>query len=113
MNQIFSEGNYHTYSLGTPMQVWFCAIYLFVTTRHSVSGRELERTLGVTYKTVSEGIYFPLEPPRDAERDVRRSDRGCVASFLIAASSFLRSAGVAALFLSDEFIQPSDFDCLR
>jgi hypothetical protein len=30
--------------------VWFYAIYLFVTTRHGVSGRELQRQLGVTYK---------------------------------------------------------------
>ncbi|MBZ0325295.1 MAG: IS1595 family transposase, partial [Alphaproteobacteria bacterium] len=29
----------------------FYAIYLFVTTRHGVSGKELQRTLGVTYKT--------------------------------------------------------------
>lgn len=35
----------------TPLQLWFYAIYLFVTTRHGVSGKELERTLGVTYKT--------------------------------------------------------------
>ncbi len=35
----------------TPLQVWFYAIYLFVTTRHGVSGKELERILGVTYKT--------------------------------------------------------------
>ena len=35
----------------TPLHVWFYAIYLFVTTRHGVSGKELERTLGVTYKT--------------------------------------------------------------
>ena len=35
----------------TPLQVWLYAIYLFVTTRHGVSGKELERTLGVTYKT--------------------------------------------------------------
>jgi transposase-like protein len=35
----------------TPLQVWFYAIYLFVTTRHGVSGKELQRTLGVTYKT--------------------------------------------------------------
>jgi transposase-like protein len=35
----------------TPLQVWFYAIYLFVTTCHGVSGKELERTLGVTYKT--------------------------------------------------------------
>jgi transposase len=35
----------------TPLVSWFYAIYLFATTRHGVSGKELERTLGVTYKT--------------------------------------------------------------
>src|SRR5581483_7884623 len=35
----------------TPLQIWFYAIYLFVVTRHGVSGKELQRTLGVTYKT--------------------------------------------------------------
>jgi Transposase zinc-ribbon domain/ISXO2-like transposase domain len=35
----------------TQLVIWFYAIYLFVTTRHGVSGKELERTLGVTYKT--------------------------------------------------------------
>lgn len=35
----------------TPLQVWFYAIYLFCTTRHGVSGKELQRQLGVTYKT--------------------------------------------------------------
>ena len=34
----------------TPLRIWFYAIFLFVTTRHGVSGKELERTLGVTYK---------------------------------------------------------------
>ena len=35
----------------TSLQSWFYAIYLFVATRHSVSGKELERSLGATYKT--------------------------------------------------------------
>lgn len=35
----------------TSLQTWFYAIYLFVATRHGVSGKELQRTLGVTYKT--------------------------------------------------------------
>lgn len=35
----------------TPLTVWFYAIYLFVATRHGVSGKELQRQLGVTYKT--------------------------------------------------------------
>jgi transposase-like protein len=35
----------------TKLQLWFYAIFLFVVTRHGVSGKELERQLGVTYKT--------------------------------------------------------------
>jgi transposase-like protein len=35
----------------TPLRVWFYAIYLFSLTRHGVSGKELQRNLGVTYKT--------------------------------------------------------------
>jgi transposase len=35
----------------TSLQLWFYAVYLFVATRHGVSGKELQRTLGVTYKT--------------------------------------------------------------
>ncbi len=35
----------------TPLQLWFYAIYLFTATRHGVSGKELQRQLGVTYKT--------------------------------------------------------------
>lgn len=35
----------------TSLQLWFYGIYMFVTTRHGVSGMELHRTLGVTKKT--------------------------------------------------------------
>lgn len=35
----------------TSLQLWFYAIYQFVVTRHGVSGKELQRSLGVTYKT--------------------------------------------------------------
>lgn len=35
----------------TSLQMWFYAIYLFTTTRHGVSAKELQRQLGVTYKT--------------------------------------------------------------
>lgn len=35
----------------TPLTSWFYAMYLFITTRHGVSGKELQRQLGVTYKT--------------------------------------------------------------
>ncbi len=35
----------------TSLQTWFYAIYLFIATRHGVSAKEMQRTLGVTYKT--------------------------------------------------------------
>ncbi len=35
----------------TPLQLWFYAMFKFTTTRHGVSGKELQRELGVTYKT--------------------------------------------------------------
>ena len=35
----------------TPLQKWFYAMYLFITTRHGVPAKELQRQLGVTYKT--------------------------------------------------------------
>src|SRR5438128_959344 len=35
----------------TPLLSWYYAIYLFIATRHGVSGKELQRQLGVTYKT--------------------------------------------------------------
>ncbi len=34
----------------TPLHKWFYAMYLFTATRHGVSGKELERQLGVSYK---------------------------------------------------------------
>lgn len=35
----------------TPLKKWFYAMYMFSVSRNGVSGKELERTLGVTYKT--------------------------------------------------------------
>jgi len=35
----------------TPLQLWFYALFLFTTTRNGVAAKELERQLGVTYKT--------------------------------------------------------------
>lgn len=35
----------------TPLTDWFYAMYLFTSTRHGVPAKELERQLGVTYKT--------------------------------------------------------------
>ena len=35
----------------TSLQIWFYAMYLFTITKNGVSAKELQRTLGVTYKT--------------------------------------------------------------
>lgn len=35
----------------TSLQTWFYVIFLFTTTRHGVSGKEIQRQTGVTYKT--------------------------------------------------------------
>lgn len=35
----------------TPLQLWFFAMFLFTKSRNGVSGKELQRQLGVTYKT--------------------------------------------------------------
>jgi transposase len=35
----------------TPLQKWFYAMYLFTTTRNGIAAKELQRQLGVTYKT--------------------------------------------------------------
>lgn len=40
---------YHKSS--TPLRLWFYAIYLMASTRCGISGKQLERELGVTYKT--------------------------------------------------------------
>lgn len=35
----------------TPLQMWFHVMFLFTTTRNGVSAKEIQRQLGVTYKT--------------------------------------------------------------
>ena len=35
----------------TSLQKWFYAMFMFTTTRHGVAAKELQRQLGVTYKT--------------------------------------------------------------
>jgi hypothetical protein len=49
--QIAPTANTIFHDTRTPLVSWFYAMYLFVTTRHGVSGKELQRQLGVTYKT--------------------------------------------------------------
>jgi hypothetical protein len=38
-------------SSATPLKLWFYAIYIFATSPNGVAAKELERQLGVTYKT--------------------------------------------------------------
>lgn len=49
--QIAPTANTILHDTRTPLVSWFYAMYLFSTTRHGVSGKELQRQLGVTYKT--------------------------------------------------------------
>ena len=35
----------------TPLRLWFYAIYLIVSTENRITAKQLERELGVTYKT--------------------------------------------------------------
>lgn len=49
--QIAPTANTILHDTRTPLVSWFYAMYLFATTRHGVSGKELQRQLGVTYKT--------------------------------------------------------------
>lgn len=50
-HQIAPTANTIFHDTRTPLVSWFYAMYLFVVTRHGVSGKELQRQLGVTYKT--------------------------------------------------------------
>jgi transposase-like protein len=49
--QIAPTANTILHDTRTPLVSWFYAMYLFCTTRHGVSGKELQRQLGITYKT--------------------------------------------------------------
>ena len=53
----------------TPLQLWFYAIHLFTTTRHGVSGKELQRQLGVTYKTAWRMAKLIREHMADVDGD--------------------------------------------
>lgn len=49
--QIAPTANTILHDTRTPLVSWFYAMWLFCTTRHGVSGKELQRQLGVSYKT--------------------------------------------------------------
>ena len=51
LHQIAPTANTILHDTRTSLVSWFYAMYLFCTTRHGVSGKELQRQLGVTYKT--------------------------------------------------------------
>ncbi len=50
-HQIYPTANTVFHKSTTPLTYWFYAIYLFTTTRNGVAAKELERQLGVCYKT--------------------------------------------------------------
>jgi len=51
LHQIAPTANTILQDTRTPLVSWFYAMWLFCTMRHGVSGKELQRQLGVTYKT--------------------------------------------------------------
>src|SRR5262245_25819118 len=51
LHQIAPTANTILHDTRTPLVSWFYAMYLFCSTRHGVSAKELQRQLGVTYKT--------------------------------------------------------------
>lgn len=53
----------------TPLQMWFYAIFLFTTTRNGVAAKELERQLGVTYKTAWRMAHLIREHMADVDGD--------------------------------------------
>ncbi|CAH0497167.1 IS1595 family transposase [Novosphingobium sp. CECT 9465] len=53
----------------TPLQLWFYAIYLFTTTRNGVAAKELQRQLGVTYKTAWRMACLIREHMADVDGD--------------------------------------------
>jgi transposase len=54
----------------TPLQLWFYAIFLFTTTRNGVAAKELQRQLGVTYKTAWRMAGLIREHMADVDGDV-------------------------------------------
>lgn len=50
-NQIYPLANTIFHKSDTPIRLWFYAIFLFSASKNGVSAKELERQLGVTYKT--------------------------------------------------------------
>ncbi len=49
--QLNPRKNTILFNSSTPLKLWFYAIYLFSVSKNGVSAKELERQLGVTYKT--------------------------------------------------------------
>ncbi|MEP7222425.1 MAG: IS1595 family transposase [Novosphingobium sp.] len=62
----------------TPLQLWFYAIFLFTTTRNGVAAKELQRQLGVTYKTAWRMAGLIREHMADVDGDVLLGGEGQV-----------------------------------
>lgn len=60
----------------TPLQLWFYAMHLFTTTRHGVSGKELQRQLGVTYKTAWRMAKLIREHMADVDGEHKLGGKG-------------------------------------
>lgn len=54
----------------TPLTLWFYAIYLMASTRAGISAKQLERELGVTYKTAWRMFHQIRKMMADEDRDL-------------------------------------------
>lgn len=62
----------------TPLQLWFFAIFMFTTTRNGVPAKELQRQLGVTYKTAWRMADLIRKHMADVDGDARIGGLGKV-----------------------------------
>ena len=64
----------------TPLQLWFYAIFMFTTTRNGVAAKELQRQLGVTYKTAWRMAGAPPATPTSGRKKSCRDPAGARAA---------------------------------
>ena len=62
----------------TSLQLWFYAIFLFTTTRNGVAAKELERQLGVTYKTAWRMADLIRKHMADVDGDIQIGGAGTI-----------------------------------
>ena len=96
----------------TPLQLWFYAIFLFTTSRHGVSAKELERQLGVTYKTAWRMARLIREHMAEIDGDEPLGGEGSVVevdeTYVGGKSKGIRGRGSKGKTVVLGMVQPND-----